>query len=66
LTPNVTPIGPWPLEVSTAAPVDNMLFFVADPNTTSVMLYDTIIEAAFAEVQGLSHGADLFALWFLP
>lgn len=48
------------------APVDQMLFFTFSPGDTSVVLYDTMLEAAVAEMQGFATGFDMFALWFLP
>lgn len=66
-TPNVTPIGPWPIEFDASIQNDNALFFSANPGDTHTILWDTPIEALAAGMDLTGHfGNNLFVLFFAP
>jgi hypothetical protein len=79
-TPNVTPIGPLPmplipLEYDASIDSDHMMWFNLNPGDTSVVLWDTPVEALAAseyasfalsgDLAGLM-GFNLFALFYTP
>jgi hypothetical protein len=77
-TPNVTPVGPWPAPQPPAEPIqieydasinsDNMYWFTANPGDTSLVMWDTPVEALAASVDlvGTMMGNNLFALFWVP
>jgi hypothetical protein len=85
-TPNVTPVGPWPapppapeplkLEGDASINSDHLMWFSLNSGDTSVVMWDTPVEALAAsefaaaalagDLVGLMGGFNLFALFYTP